>query len=129
MAPRSEPPLSRREREIMDIIYARGEASAIDVMAGLTDPPTKTAVRTLLKILEDKGHLTHRTDGQTYIFRPSRPRTHAGKSALRRVLDVFFGGSLERAVAVHLGDSATDLSPEELKRLASLIQKARQKGK
>ena len=128
MAGKGEPSLSRRERQIMDVIYARGEASALDVVAGLTDPPTKTAIRTLLKILEDKGHLTHRVDGQTFIYSPSRTRDHAGKSALRRVLDVFFSGSLEQAVAVHLGDSATDLSPAELARLASLIHKARKKG-
>jgi len=128
MARKGEPSLSRRERQIMDVIYACGEASALDVLARLPDPPTKTAVRTLLKILEDKGHLAHRLDGQTFIYRPSRPRENAGKSALRRVLDVFFGGSLEQAVAVHLGDSATDLSEAELKRLASLIQKARKKG-
>jgi predicted transcriptional regulator len=129
MAGKGEPPLSRRERQIMDIIYAQGEATALDVLARLPDPPTKTAVRTLLRILEEKGHLIHRTDGQTFVFRPSRPRENAGKSAFRRVLDVFFGGSLEQAVAVHLGDSATDLSPDELKRLASLIQKARQKDR
>jgi len=129
MAGRGEPPLSRRERQIMDIIYARGEATALDVVGLLPDPPTKTAVRTLLRILEEKGHLTHRTDGQTFIFRPNRPRANAGKSAFRRVLDVFFGGSLEQAVAVHLGDSATDLSPDELKRLAALIQKARKKDR
>ena len=128
MAGKGEPSLSRRERQIMDVIYARGEATALDVVAGLADPPTKTAIRTLLKILEDKGHLSHRTDGQTFIYSPSRPRENAGKSALRRVLDVFFGGSLEQAVAVHLGDSTTDLSPAELKKLASLIQKARKKG-
>jgi BlaI family penicillinase repressor len=127
MTGKGEPPLSRRERQIMDIVYARGEATALDVCAHLPDPPTKTAVRTLLRILEEKGHLTHRTDGQTFVFSPSRPRENAGKSALRRVLDVFFGGSLEQAVAVHLGDAATDLSPDELKRLASLIQKARKK--
>lgn len=128
MAQRDEPALSRRERQIMDVIYARGEATALEVVASLPDPPSKTAVRTLLGILEDKGQLMHRSEGQTYIYRPSRPREHAGKSALRRVLDVFFGGSLEQAVAVHLGDSANDLSPEELKRLAALIQKARKKG-
>ena len=127
MAQRDEPALSRRERQIMDVIYARGEATALEVVASLPDPPSKTAVRTLLGILEDKGQLMHRSEGQTYIYRPSRPREHAGKSALRRVLDVFFGGSLEQAVAVHLGDSANDLSPEELKRLAALIQKARKK--
>jgi len=128
MPAKGEPPLSRRERQIMDVVYAAGEASALDVLARLPDPPTKTAIRTLLKILEDKGHLTHRIDGQTFIYSPSRPRENAGKSALRRVLDVFFSGSLEQAVAVHLGDSTTDLSPDELKRLASLIQKARKKG-
>lgn len=128
MPRKGEPALSRREREIMDVVYARGEVSALDVVAGLTDPPTKTAVRTLLKILENKGHLTHRVDGQTYLYAASRPRENAGQSALRRVLDVFFGGSLEQALAVHLGDSATDLPPEELKRLAALIQKARKKG-
>lgn len=128
MAQRDEPALSRRERQIMDVIYARGEATALEVVAGLPDPPSKTAIRTLLGILEDKGQLVHRSEGQTYIYRPSRPREHAGKSALRRVLEVFFGGSLEQAVAVHLGDSANDLSPEELKRLAALIQKARKKG-
>ncbi|HEY2251824.1 MAG TPA: BlaI/MecI/CopY family transcriptional regulator [Planctomycetaceae bacterium] len=128
MPAKGEPPLSRRERQIMDVIYATGHASALDVLARLPDPPTKTAIRTLLKILEDKGHLTHRVDGQTFIYSPSRPRENAGKSALRRVLDVFFSGSLEQAVAVHLGDSATKLSPAELKRLASLIQKARKKG-
>jgi len=128
MPGKGEPAHSRRERQIMDVIYAKGSATALEVLAGLPDPPTKTAVRTLLGILEDKGQLVHRTEGQTFIYSPSRPRESAGKSALRRVLDVFFGGSLEEAVAVHLGDPANDLSPDELKRLASLIQKARKKG-
>lgn len=121
--------LSRRERQIMDVIYARGHASAVDVLAALPDPPGKTAVRTLLRILEEKGHLTHEEQGQTYVYRPTRPREHAAHSALRRVLDVFFGGSLEQAVAMHLGDPANDLEDEELKRLAGLIQKARKKGR
>ncbi|MBI3862273.1 MAG: BlaI/MecI/CopY family transcriptional regulator, partial [Planctomycetia bacterium] len=125
---KGEPALSRRERQIMDIVYARGEVSALDVVAALDDPPTKTAVRTLLKILEGKGHLVHRVDGQTYLYAACRPRENAGKSALRRVLDVFFGGSLEQALAVHLGDAANDLPPAELKRLAALIQNARKKG-
>lgn len=126
---RQEPPLSRRERQIMDVIYARGEATALDVLAALPDPPSKTAIRTLMRILEEKGHLTHRADGQTYIFRPIRPREHAAQSALSRVLDVFFSGSLEQAVAMHLGDPATGLSDDELKRLAGLIQQARKKGR
>src|SRR5215211_8950814 len=75
--------LSRRERQIMDIVYARGEASAVDVVGDLADPPSKTAVRTLLRILEEKGHLTHRQEGLTYIYRPSRPRSRAGRSALQ----------------------------------------------
>lgn len=125
---RREPPLSRRERQIMDVIYARGEATALDVLAALPDPPGKTAVRTLMRILEEKGHLIHRTDGQAYVYRPTRPREHAAQSALRRVLDVFFGGSLEEAVAMHLGDPAAGLSEDELKRLAGLIHKARKKG-
>jgi predicted transcriptional regulator len=121
--------LSRRERQIMDVIYARGEAKAADVVAGLPDPPSKTAVRTLLRILEDKGHLTHRQEGVTYVYRPSRPRGRAGRTALRRVLDTFFDGSLERAVAAHLGDAAAGVSAAELERLADLIEQARRKGR
>jgi BlaI family transcriptional regulator, penicillinase repressor len=129
MAGTPEVQLSRRERQIMDIVYARGEASAVDVLADLPDPPSKTAVRTLLRILEDKGHLKHRQDGLTYIYQPSRSRGNAGRSALRRVLTTFFDGSLEQAVAAHLGDSASDLSDAELKRLANLIHQAREKGR
>ena len=125
----AEESLSRRERQIMDIVYARGEASAAEVLADLPDPPGKTAVRTLLRILEEKGHLKHRQDGLRYVYRPSRPRGHAGRSALRRVLETFFDGSLEKAVAAHLGDSAEGLSAEELARLAALIQQARGKGR
>jgi predicted transcriptional regulator len=125
MAGEAERALSRRERQIMDIVYARGEATAGAVLADLADPPTKTAVRTLLRILEEKGHLTHRQEGQTYVYRPSRPRRRAGRSALRRVLDTFFDGSLEKAVAAHLSDSAAHLSAEELGRLADLIRQAR----
>jgi predicted transcriptional regulator len=129
MGSKPEESLSRRERQIMDVVYARGEATAVDVLAGLPDPPTKTAVRTLLRILEEKGHLTHRQEGLTYVYRASRPRGRAGRSALRRVLETFFDGSLEKAVAAHLGDAATELSNEELNRLADLIDQARTKGK
>lgn len=123
----AEVSLSRRERQIMDIVYALGEATATDVHRNLADPPSKTAVRTLMRILEEKGHLQHRQDGQTYIYRPSRPRGTAGRSAFRRVLDTFFEGSLEKALAAHLGDVAADLSPEELARLADLIKQARRR--
>ena len=125
----SEEHLSRRERQILDVVYARGEASAAEVWAALPDPPSRTAVRTLLTILEDKGHLTHRQEGLRYIYTPTRPRDRAGRSALRRVLDTFFEGSLEKAVAAHLGESAADLSAEELARLAALINQARKKGR
>src|SRR3954470_24298552 len=98
MAEESPLAVSRRERQILDIVYARGEATAAQVVADMPDPPTKTAVRTLMRILEGKGHLTHRREGQTYIYRPSRARAQAGQSALRRVLRTFFGGSIEEAM-------------------------------
>src|SRR3954451_5137504 len=94
MADETSPTLSRRERQILDIVYARGEATAAQVVADLPDPPTKTAVRTLMRILEAKGHLTHRREGLAYVYRPSQARAQAGQSALRRVLRTFFGGSL-----------------------------------
>lgn len=129
MAGRSDEQLSRRERQIMDIVYRRGEATAADVLAELDDPPGNTAVRTFLRILEEKGHLKHRQDGVRYVYQPTRPRGSAGRSAFRRVLETFFDGSLEKAVAAHLGDAAGDLSPEELARLAALIHEARKKGR
>jgi BlaI family transcriptional regulator, penicillinase repressor len=129
MARPTEPSLSRRERQILDVVYALGRASALQVMAKLPDAPSKTAVRTFLRILEEKGHLVHEEEGRTYVYRPCRPRERAGSGALRRVLDVFFGGSLEQAVAAHLGGSAGDLDEAELKRVASLIQQARKAKK
>jgi predicted transcriptional regulator len=121
----AEPSLSRRERQILDVVYALGRASAAEVVTRLPDAPGKTAVRTFLRILEEKGHLVHEEDGRTYVYRPSRPRERAGAGAFRRVLDVFFGGSLEEAVAAHLGESAADLDDAQLKRLAGLIREAR----
>lgn len=119
---------SRREREIMDIIYARAEASASGVLEAMADPPSRTAVRTMLRILEDKGQLRHRKEGREFIYQPIRPRVSAGKSALRRVLHTFFDGSLEEAVALHLSDPKSELSDGELKRLAALIRQMRKKG-
>ena len=121
----AEPSLSRRERQILDVVYALGRASAAEVVTRLPDAPSKTAVRTFLRILEEKGHLVHEEDGRTYVYRPCRPRERAGAGAFRRVLDVFFGGSLEQAVAAHLGESAADLDDAQLKRLAGLIRDAR----
>ena len=119
--------LSRRERQIMNVVYARAEASAAEVWRELPDPPSRTAVRTLLRILEEKGHLRHRKQGRRFIYRPTRPRRRAGRSALRGVLETFFDGSLEKAVAAHLSDPAAELSPEELKRLARLVREARKR--
>lgn len=129
MDDRDEPGLSRRERQIMDVLYAKGQASALEVTAALPDPPSKTAVRTMLRILEEKGHLSHVQSGTTYVYQPKQAREYAGPSALRRVLDVFFGGSLEQAVAAHLGESAEHLSDTELKRLVGIIQQARKAKK
>jgi BlaI family transcriptional regulator, penicillinase repressor len=126
---KAERHLSRRERQIMDIVYAKGAATAAEVHGAIPDPPSKTSVRTLMGILEAKGHLTHFEDGPRYVYRPVRSRERAGKSSLRRVIDTFFEGSLERAVAAHLTDSAADLSAEELKRLSKLIHQARKKGR
>jgi predicted transcriptional regulator len=128
MAQGFEEPLSRRERQIMDIVYVLGEATALDVVQRLPEAPSKTAVRTLLGILENKGHLEHESRGGAYVYRPTRAREAAGRSALRRVLKTFFDGSLEQAVAAHLADEE-QLSAAELKRLASLIQQARKQGK
>lgn len=122
--------LSKRERQIMDVIYARGEATVAQVTAGIPDPPMRGALRTLLRILEKKGHLSHRMEGRELVYRPTQARGQAGRSALRRVLDVFFGGSLENAVAAHLSDprQAARMTPEELRRLSELIEKAKGQG-
>jgi BlaI family transcriptional regulator, penicillinase repressor len=122
-------PLSRRERQIMEIIYRLGRATAVQVHGALSDPPSRTAVRTLMRILEDKGHLKHEQEGLTFVYEATRPRAQAARSAMRLLLDTFFEGSLEKAVAAHLGEAAGRLSAAELDRLADLIRQARKKGK
>jgi BlaI family transcriptional regulator, penicillinase repressor len=121
--------LSRRERQIMDIVYAQGEASAAAIHAALPDPPSYSAVRALLAILVEKGHLKHRAEQGRYIYAPTRRRAQVGRSALRRVLDTFFDGSLEKAVAALLQGADANLSEEELQRLGQLIQQARKEGR
>src|SRR2546429_9606905 len=91
--------LSGRERQIMEIIYRRGQATAVEVLADLPDPPSKTAVRTLLRILEAKGHLRHRQEGLAYVYLPRRPRAQAARPAVRRALDTFFAGPPVNALA------------------------------
>jgi len=121
--------LSKRERQIMDAIYAHGEATVTQVLKDMPDPPMRGALRTLVRILVRKGHLTHRQVGREFIYRPTQPRGQAGRSALGRVLDVFFAGSLENAVAAHLSNPrAQKLTSEELQRLVDLIENASSKG-
>jgi predicted transcriptional regulator len=120
--------LGRRTRQILEVVYARGQATVGDVLAALDNPPSRTAVRTLLRLLEQKGHLSHRQEGKEYVYRPTRARSLVGKSALRRVLHTFFQGSIERAMAAHLSDPKYKLSGEEIARLQALIDAAKSKG-
>lgn len=120
----TEPALSKRERQIMDIVFRLGEASAATIHAELPDPPTYTAVRTMMRLLEEKGFLQHRVEGRKYIYAPSKSPMSAGKSALNRVLDVFFGGSLEDALAAHFSDPELQLDEKEIERLRALIDQA-----
>ena len=129
MADKPEDALSRRERQIMDVVFARGTATAIEVVQDMPDPPTKTAIRTLMRILEEKGHLKHVRRGREFVYQPTQPRQRAARSAFQRVLQTFFDGSLEKAVAAHLAAGASKLSAEELERLSNLIEQAKDKGK
>ena len=121
--------LSRREREIMDVIYRSGRATAAEVLDQLPDPPTYSTVRALLRVLEEKGHLRHEEDGPRYVFVPTVPRERARASALRQLLHTFFDGSTEQAVAALLDLSSTRLSDAELARLSQLIADARKEGR
>jgi predicted transcriptional regulator len=121
--------LSRRERQIMDVLYQRGKATAAEVQEGLPDPPSYSAVRALLRILEDKGHVRHEQDGARYVFTPRMHRDKAKRSAIRHLMETFFEGSPEQAVAALLDVSSSKLSEEELNRLAKLIDNAREENK
>jgi BlaI family transcriptional regulator, penicillinase repressor len=119
--------LSRRERQIMDVIYRRGSATAAEVTADLPDPPTSTAVRTMLRILEDKGHLTHQQDGIRYVYRAVVDREKARESVISHVVRTFFDGSAEQAMATLIDKSGSDLTDAELARLGMLIANARKR--
>ncbi len=121
--------LTRRERQIMDVIYSRGRATAQDVREGMPDAPSYSAVRALLRLLEDKGHVRHVQDGPRYVYVPKTPRAAAARSALRRVVSTFFEGSVEQTVATLLDEPSRDISDEELDRLARLIDEARKEGR
>lgn len=121
--------LSRRERQIMDVIYQLGEASVSDVMERIPEPPSYSAVRALLRVLEDKSLVRHRQDGPRYVYIPTVSHNKAKQSALQQMLSTFFEGSTERAVAALLDLSSTNMSPEELDRLAGLIERAKEEGR
>ena len=116
--------LSRRERQIMDVLYKAGQATAAEVQAGMPDPPGYSAVRAMLRILEEKGHIRHEQDGTRYVFIPIVKRDRAKRSALQHVVDTFFEGSASQVMAALLDSSATELDEEELKRLRQMIDAA-----
>ncbi len=121
--------LSRREREIMEIIYRRGQATATEVYEDLGHNPTYSAVRSFLRILEEKGHLLHQKQGRQYLYYPSFPRENAVKSAIRDLLGTFFNNSTEQAVAALLEIERTKLTDTDLDRMAALIEQARREGR
>ena len=120
--------LSRRERQIMDVVYARGTATAAQVRADLPDPPSDSAVRTMLRLLEEKGHLTHAKDGRRFVYAPVVSPTVARRSALQGVVDTFFAGSVQDVVASLLDMESRRLTGGDLDRLERLIEDARARG-
>lgn len=120
---------SRRERQIMEIVYREGRATATEVLARLPDPPSYSAVRALLRVLENKGHVRHVLDGTKYVYLPTLPADRARKGALKSLLETFFDGSTEKAVAALLSIGKEELSRGDLDRLARLIEDARKEGR
>ena len=128
MTPPTPAELSRRERQIMDILYRRGRATANEVMADLPGHTSYSTVRTQLRVLESKGHVRHEEEGLRYVYIAALPRRAARKSALRHLVDTFFEGSTEKVVGALLGGDGARLSDEELERIADLVAKARKEG-
>jgi len=125
--PTTDDALSRRERQIMDIVYRMECATANDIHQALPDAPSYSGVRALLTILENKGHLRHGKKGARYVFMPTRPRQTAAKSALKRVIDTFFGGSVEQAVSTLLTAADGTISDDEFEKLARVVEEARER--
>ena len=125
----TEQHLSRRERQIMDVLHAKTCATAAEVRAALPDPPSYSAVRALLRILEVKGHVRHRQDGVRYVFLPRVSRGTASRSALKRVVATFFQGSVTQAMAALLENADTELSDAELNKLQQIIKQAKKEGR
>jgi BlaI family transcriptional regulator, penicillinase repressor len=120
--------LSRRERQIMDILYRRGRATAAEVMADLAGDPNSSTVRTQLRVLERKGFVRHEEAGLRYVYLPAVPRHAARKSALRNLVDTFFDGSVESVVGALLGGEGARITDDELQRISALVAKARKEG-
>lgn len=123
------PPLSRREREIMDVLYRCGQATARTVLRELDDAPSYSAVRATLRVLEDKGHVAHRRRGRSYLYEPAVARSSARNAAVERLVDVFFGGSTADAILTLIDERSTDLSEAEIARIETLIEQARSEGR
>jgi BlaI family transcriptional regulator, penicillinase repressor len=121
----TEPNLSRREREIMDVLYARGRATGLEIRDSLGGNPGYSTVRTILRILERKGHVRHEEDGQRYVYAPTVARDAARSSALRRLIRTFFDGSAKAAAAALIDPKSSELSPADLKELETMIRAAR----
>lgn len=126
---RKHDPLTRREREIMDILHRRGRATAHEVLADLADPPSYSAVRTFLRLLEERGHARHEQDGPRYVYTPTVARREAQRSAMAHLVETFFDGSVEDAVATLVESSKPRLSAQELGRIAALVAKAKKEGR
>jgi BlaI family transcriptional regulator, penicillinase repressor len=121
--------LTRRERQIMDILFRRGRASATEVMADLSGSPNYSTVRTQLRVLESKGHVRHEEVGPRFVYMPAVAHRTARKSALRHLVDTFYDGSIEKVVGALLGGEGARLSDEELERIAALVSKAKKEGR
>lgn len=121
--------VSRRERQIMDIVFARGEATVLEIQSQLPNAPSPMAIRRMLGILEEKGHLKRRKEGRQHVYSPKQARTRAARTALNHVLNTFFEGSVGNALASHLADPRNGLGEEELAELSQLIEQARQQGR
>jgi predicted transcriptional regulator len=128
MAKETHRNLSRRERQIMDILYQRGKATAQEILDAMPDPPTYSAVRAKLRVLEEKGHVRHQEEALRYVYLPVVARDTARKSALRHMVSTFFAGSVQDTVAALLDLSAADLKPSDLDRITELIEQAKKEG-
>jgi predicted transcriptional regulator len=125
----TESHLSRRERQIMDVLHARAQATAAEVLTALPNPPSYSAVRALLRILEEKGHVKHHRDGARYVYLPRASKEAASKSALKRVVSTFFQGSVTQAMAALLENSDAEISDSDLEKLQQIIKQAKKEGR